>query len=404
MISSAKLIIFLLISLVAAYIGWNTYQYFTAISEPTLELAGIEPEGTYAGEASALAKGRDEYKVARLTVKIDNTPLIDAVKIGKKTFEYPFVIDTKKLAQGKHQVEVEIENGGYVRKKAKILRFFNVNNTPLQAAFVKNEMDGKISQGRTFHVQFQTNNELKSAQLKTLSKVYLCVRESDRALIYECFVPIETEETPGEYLFTIDATDLAGNTLTLTGKFQVMSFPFKKQTLKIAPDKMKEENELGLPEKQFEAQIEELSKKSGPEKLWHGPFITPIEIKDAKQITTEYGVIRTTQERGLKQHKALDLYATPKSVVWAPQQGKVVLKNRFAHSGNTVVIDHGCGILSLFFHLDTFAQIEVGEMIKKGNPLGTLGKTGYATGYHLHWEMRVQNVAIDPMEWTFSSF
>ena len=94
----------------------------------------------------------------------------------------------------------------------------------------------------------------------------------------------------------------------------------------------------------------------------------------------------------------------PKSVVWAPQDGVVVMKARFAHSGNTVVIDHGYGILSMFFHLDSFAPIEVGETIKKGNPIGTLGKTGYATGYHLHWELRIGNVPVDPMEWTKPGF
>ena len=115
-------------------------------------------------------------------------------------------------------------------------------------------------------------------------------------------------------------------------------------------------------------------------------------------------MIRATQERGLRQHKALDVYTTPKSVVWATQDGVVALKGRYAHSGNTVVIDHGYGLLSLFFHLDTFAPIEVGEKIKKGNPMGTLGKTGYATGWHLHWEMRLNNVAIEPLEWTKQGF
>lgn len=170
-------------------------------------------------------------------------------------------------------------------------------------------------------------------------------------------------------------------------------------------DKMKEENEAGyLTEKEFEREVEELTAYSPASKLWQGVFVTPIEIKDKNQLTSDFGVIRATQERGLRQHKALDLYAMPKSVVWAPQDGVVVLKNRYAHSGNTVIIDHGCGILSMFFHLDSYAPIEVGEKIKRGNPVGKLGKTGYATGYHLHWEMRINNIAVDPMQWTKLDF
>lgn len=404
MFSYAKLFSFLLIGLIISYIGWNTYRYFFLISVPEFQVVGIEPDGSYTGDVAASIKGHDDYKVGRLTIKVDGKPLIDQVKIGKKRFEYPFTLSAKMLDEGKHLLEVELENSAYNKRKVERSLTFFVENLPLQAAFIKNEMDAKVPQGRTLHVQFQTNKEIKQAQVKTLSKTYPCFRESERALIYECFVPVDTEEVPNEYLLTIDIEDKVGNKISLQGKFQVTSFPFKKQTIKIGAEKMKMENEAGDSEKQFETDVEDLTKKSPHEKLWHGTFITPIEVKDLKQITTEYGVIRATQERGLRQHKALDLYTTPKSVVWAPQDGIIVMKHRYAHSGNTVAIDHGWGIISLFFHLDSFANIEVGEKIKKGNPIGTLGKTGYATGYHLHWEMRVNNMAIDPMEWTKAGF
>ncbi|MFC1845664.1 M23 family metallopeptidase, partial [Candidatus Dependentiae bacterium] len=80
------------------------------------------------------------------------------------------------------------------------------------------------------------------------------------------------------------------------------------------------------------------------------------------------------------------------------------IKDRFVHSGNTVVVDHGWGILSMYFHLDDFANIEVGKKLAQGNPVGTIGQTGYAKGYHLHWELRVKNTAVDPMQWTKQSF
>lgn len=403
MISSIKLLIALVIVLILSYIGWDVYRYYFVISKPTVTVIGIEPEGSYSGDKSVVIKGQDEYKIGGLTVKIDDKPFL-AAKIGRKSFEFPFTLQTKTLSQGKHVLEVEVENKGHTVNKANTTLVFYVNNQPLQAAFVKNESDAKVPQGRTVHVQFQTSNELKQASIKALAKSYPCFKESERGLIYECFIPIETEEAPGEYLMTVEAEDRVGNLAKLEGKFQVTSFPFKRQTIKIDPEKLKAENEAGLSEKQFETEVEELTRKSPHEKLWHGAFVTPIEIKDPKQITTEYGVIRVTQERGLRQHKALDLYTTPKSVVWAPQDGIMVMKNRFSHSGNTVIIDHGWGILSLFFHLDSFGPFEVGDTIKKGNPVGTLGKTGYATGYHLHWEMRVGNVAIDPMEWTKPGF
>ena len=402
--SYIKFISCLVVVALISYAGWRTYNYFFLISVPTVDVVGIEPDKSYEGEITVTIKGHDDYKVARLSVAIDGKPVLSKVKIGKRNFEYPFKLDTKTLAQGQHMLDVELENGAYNKREVHQSVSFSIDNTPLQAAYVKNETDAKVLQGRTLHIQFQVNKEIKEAKVKTLSKDYPCMRESDRTLIYECFVPIETEEVPQEYLFTIDITDNVGNTRTLTGKFQVVAFAFKKQVIKIDSHKMTEENEAGSPEKKLEAEMEELTKKSPKQKLWHGAFITPIEIKDPKQITTDYGVIRATQERGLRQHKALDVYTTPKSVVWSPQDGIIVLKSRYAHSGNTVAIDHGFGVITLLFHLDSFAPIEIGDKIKKGNPIGTLGKTGYATGYHLHWEMRVNNVAIEPMEWTKVNF
>ncbi|MBP7854421.1 M23 family metallopeptidase, partial [Candidatus Babeliales bacterium] len=143
--------------------------------------------------------------------------------------------------------------------------------------------------------------------------------------------------------------------------------------------------------------LEQLSKRSPQEKMWSGLFDVPLVMKG---ITTDFGVIRTSQERGRKVHKALDLIADPKSVIWASANGVIVLKDRFTHSGNTVVIDHGCGVLSMYYHLHDFTDIAVGQKVKKGHPLGRMGMTGYASGDHLHWEIRVNNIAVEPMQWT----
>lgn len=398
-----QLRIFILLSIMAIFgwTGWNLYGYFFSNSQPELELVGIESQGYYAGDVSCLVKGSDDYKVSDLSIILDGKLLIPKHIINKKEFERYFTIPTKTLNDGVHKLALEVTNGTYNKVRVSKNYDFNVDNVPLQAAFVKGDNESKVWQGRTLHIQFQSNKPLKSVQATALSKTYACFPESAHSLIYECYIPIDCEENPNEYLLTIDLADHVGNTLTLKNRFQVVRFPFKKQHIKIASEKIKAENDAGLSEKLLEQELEELTQKSPQQKLWQGAFVTPTQIK---QITTDFGVIRTTQERGLRQHKALDIYNDPKAVIWSPQDGIVVLKNRYAHSGNTVVVDHGYGLLSLFFHLDEFADIEVGEKIKKGNPVGTLGKTGYATGYHLHWEQRLNNVAIEPLEWTKHDF
>jgi murein DD-endopeptidase MepM/ murein hydrolase activator NlpD len=121
-------------------------------------------------------------------------------------------------------------------------------------------------------------------------------------------------------------------------------------------------------------------------------------------MTCDFGTIRISQEKGKYTHKAVDITNQPKSVVWAAQSGIVKIKDRYAFTGNTVVIDHGWGIITLYFHMDSLANINIGDKINQGNPVGTIGETGYASGYHLHWELRVNNIPVDPMQWINPTF
>lgn len=382
-------------------LGWSGYHYFLDTHYPEIEIKSIAEGGYYGGEAHAIIAGSDAYKVSDISIWLDGNELLNKYRINSASFEHPFVIPTKTLPQGKHTLRVEATNGTYARHKiVKELAFF-VDNEPLQGAFIRPESDLKVFQGRTLHVQFQVNKEIKIAHVNALSQTFDCFAESKNARIYECFIPVSCEENPNEYLLSLDIVDKVGNSLALASKFQVVSFPFRKQQLNVDANKVKKEKELALANEEFERAVESLSKKSPQEKLWHGTFYPPIEITG---VSTEFGTIRTTQEKGRYVHKAVDVLNTPKSVVWAPQNGVVVLKDRYALSGNTVVIDHGLGILSMFFHLDDFSDIKVGDIIKRGNPIGTLGKTGYASGYHLHWEMRINNIAVDPMQWIKPTF
>lgn len=386
---------------IAAFYTWKSYHYFLDKENPTLSLIGIEDKGYYAHEVPCILQAHDPYKVADISVWLDGKLLINKFKINSTSCQHPFHISTKTLNNGIHTLKAEAVNGTYHQGKTIQEVSFFVDNVPLQAAFIRPESDYKVFQGRTLHIQFQVNKEIKSATVNALSTSYPAFREAKNSPVYESFIPIACEETPNEYIVTVSILDNVGNTLTLEAKFQVVAFQFKKQILHVDPEKAQQEKEAGLAAAQLEADIERLVKLSPQEKLWQGIFYPPIDIKT---ISTEYGTIRTTQERGRYAHKAVDVLNTPKSVVWATQDGIIVIKERYGHSGNTIVIDHGYGIFSLFYHLDSFADVSLGDKIKRGNPIGTLGKTGYASGYHLHWEMRINNIPVDPMQWIKPNF
>jgi len=393
-----KNIIIFSVFIVAGWFGFKAYTFFFDTKVPMVQLLGLENEQYCCADVQCLASAN---KTGEMSVWLDNKPLISKFKINSANQDHPFTIPSRTVANGKHTIKLSFIDNTYKKNKTIVERDFYVDNIPLQAAFVQPEADYKVLQGRTLHLQFQVNKKIENAKAVALSNEYPCFPESKNSSIYETFIPVPCEESPNEYLVSIDIQDKVGNTLTLPASFQIVPYPFKKQRLRVSSAKLKEEQELGKNENDLSAMLTKINESSPKEKLWKGAFCTPIEIAST---TCEFGTIRTTQEKGKYQHRAVDICNTPRSVVWASQNGVVAIKERFVDSGNTVVVDHGYGVMTMYFHLEDFANIEVGQKVAQGNPIGTIGKTGYATGYHLHWELRVNNTPVDPMQWTKQTF
>jgi hypothetical protein len=389
------------ILLVAWFCGSRLYTYSFDTQPPELIISGIEHEKYYSGDIPCLISVNDVAKVATLSIHIDGKPLITNYRINRCRAEYPCTIPTLPLPYGPHELRIEAIDGSYRKNKTMETINFMVDNIPLQAAFTRSDTDLKIFQGKTLHLVFQVSKPIKRAVVKALGREVACVPEDTGSLVHEAFFPIGCEDRPNEYPLTIEISDYVDNNVTLETKVQVISFPFTQQNLVLNPDDIERERQAGADEKGLEDACAGFVITSPKKKLWSGAFYSPTDVR---RISTPFGAVRITQHRGKYAHRAVDLVSAPKHVVWAPQEGIVVLKDRFAHSGNTIVIDHGAGVLTLYFHLDSFGSYGVGDAVRQGNPIGTVGKTGFANGYHLHWELRVNNIAVDPMQWTQADF
>ena len=397
MLFRLRYVVFFSFFCLASWMGWGLYGYFFDAKKPMIVVTGLEDNNCYAADITCRLT---MSKPGKLSIYLDEKPLVNAMNIHGKELEYSFIIP-KTIANGSHTLAVNFIDNTFRRNKTKLNKHFIIDNTPLDVSFISGEKNYTVLQGRTLHIQFNVNKYIKLAQVNALAGIYKCFPESRNSSIYECFIPIDCEEIPNDYHFSVHVEDLVGNITQLDSKFQIVASPFKKQTIHVETEKIKAEKAIGSPMANLEKALQDLACTSVQEKLWKGEFCTPIDVI---RTTCDFGTVRTTQEKGRYIHKAVDIINNPKTVVWATQDGIIALKERYEVSGNTVVIDHGMGLVSLFFHLDDFSDIKVGEKIAKGNPIGTLGKTGYATGYHLHWEMRMNNVAIDPFQWTQSTF
>jgi len=96
-------------------------------------------------------------------------------------------------------------------------------------------------------------------------------------------------------------------------------------------------------------------------------------------------------------HSGVDVTADEGEPVKAPNDGVVILVDDQFYSGNSVVLDHGQGIYTMFFHLSK-ATVKYGQAVRKGDVIALVGSTGRSTGAHLHWGARVQGAKVDPLE------
>ena len=140
---------------------------------------------------------------------------------------------------------------------------------------------------------------------------------------------------------------------------------------------------------------------SGPPR-WHEPFRFP--IADGYPRTSPYGTRRSYNGGPVSSfHAGSDWGAPEGTPVLAPAPGVVVLAEPLFVRGGAVIIDHGAGVYSNFWH---FSRIDVkpGDEVKKGDQLGLVGTTGLSTAAHLHWEIRINTVAVNPLQWTEQLF
>ena len=136
-----------------------------------------------------------------------------------------------------------------------------------------------------------------------------------------------------------------------------------------------------------------LYKYHNPKLYWEDRFIYPLESK----ITSEFGTRRLFNGKFKSYHGGTDFRAKVGTPIKATNSGVVQLaQNRF-YAGNSVIIDHGKGIFSSYYHLDKML-VKQGDVIQKGQIIGLAGATGRVTAPHLHFGIRVHGVQVDPIQ------
>ncbi|MEM1172132.1 MAG: M23 family metallopeptidase [Cyanobacteria bacterium P01_H01_bin.35] len=182
----------------------------------------------------------------------------------------------------------------------------------------------------------------------------------------------------------------------LNVNLQNRSFP--TQSIWLPPDK----ESLNGTDLEFD-RVAAFKQLVTPQKFWNGPFLRP----NNGRVSTIYGVRRYYNGKFAENyyHRGVDYADYNGSPVVAPAAGRISLvgleSQGFEIHGNSVGLDHGQGVTSIFIHLSRI-DVKEGEMVEAGQQIGTVGSTGASTGPHLHWGLYVHGQAVDPVPWRYN--
>ncbi|MCS7224661.1 MAG: M23 family metallopeptidase [Armatimonadetes bacterium] len=212
---------------------------------------------------------------------------------------------------------------------------------------------------------------------------------------YRALIPIPADLKPGTYSITVPDGQLTPIAVSL----RVLAASFPTQRIKLAPEKTKL---YEAPEREKEREVWRASLRTVSDQvLWSAPFLIPVSGRK----TTGFGVRRyyVGRSQPFSYHRGVDLAAPRGTPVKASNSGRVVLARTFTVEGVSVLIDHGQGVLTAYLHLHS-ASVQEGQVVSRGQEIGTVGDSGAVTGPHLHWALYVQGVPVDPNPWTRESW
>jgi hypothetical protein len=212
--------------------------------------------------------------------------------------------------------------------------------------------------------------------------------------VWRALVGVDLEKAAGEYPLTITAQlpegedqHCAVSVAVRAGHFPTESLHVEKQFVEPDPEQAKRVEEEGQ-------RLHQIFDTVTPERLWRGRFRVPLN-----GVTTggNFGRRRILNGEPRSPHTGVDFPAPTGTLIHAAQRGRVVLAEPLFFSGNTVIVDHGLGVYTLYAHLSEISA-KPGDLVDTGAVLGKVGATGRVTGPHLHWGLTVNKARVNALQ------
>jgi len=248
-----------------------------------------------------------------------------------------------------------------------------------------------VAVGAPFLVELSSSGKLEAVEIEWSERV-ITPSITPAAQTYTALAMLGTgmNAEPGVRSIQVRAR-VDGRNRTYQKFIELLPKEFPREALSVAPGMNKPPKEIHGRIKRELAAMRGALRTELPQRWWKIPFHRPVE----GIMLSRFGLRRTFNNETKRRHTGLDFRAPEGTPIEAIAAGKVVLVGKYYLPGNTVVIDHGNGVVSMAMHMSR-VMVKEGEWVERGQAYGHSGATGRVTGAHLHLSVSVQGVTVDP--------
>ncbi len=209
---------------------------------------------------------------------------------------------------------------------------------------------------------------------------------------FAALLAVPMDQRIRDYPISITVYRADGETLTWEGTVKVASGEFIREPAFSLPSDKFHLLDMSVQENE-DARLNSIYSVVTPERFWEGQFSLPTNAPT----TSPFGSVRDFNDGSTRRHTGYDFRMAVGTPVKVSASGRVVYARPLDIHGSNVIIDHGWGVFSNYAHLSQIFVVP-GQIVLQGEVIGLSGNTGRSTGPHLHWEIAVNGVLINPMD------
>ena len=209
---------------------------------------------------------------------------------------------------------------------------------------------------------------------------------------YFTLLGISYRAKPGLHKITLEYPDSNGSRIRQIN-FKVVAGKYKTDILKVDSRRVDPDQKDRKRASREHQEAKHIYSHGSPQRLWEGPFQLPVE----NGISSRFGNRRVFNGKLKNYHNGVDFRSPVGTPVHATNSGIVRVAKNLFYSGNAVIIDHGTEIFTIYAHLSRI-KTKAGHRVRKGQLIGLTGATGRVSGPHLHWGVKINGIAVDPLQ------